>query len=147
MGKSTVDASAGFGLRDKLAYAAGDFGCNMSFALKGYLTIYWTQFMGIDNYLMASLLLIVQIWDAINDPIIGAMVDADTHKYRRNKFLAYIWFGAIGLTVAGALCYLPVPAGSRYGQEYSVCGRLYDLGCFLHRCKCAVWLDAVSDLG
>ena len=91
MGKSTVDASAGFGLRDKLAYAAGDFGCNMSFALKGYLTIYWTQFMGIDNYLMASLLLIVQIWDAINDPIIGAMVDADTHKYRRNKFLAYIW--------------------------------------------------------
>lgn len=76
MGKSTVDASAGFGLRDKLAYAAGDFGCNMSFALKGYLTIYWTQFMGIDNYLMASLLLIVQIWDAINDPIIGAMVDA-----------------------------------------------------------------------
>ena len=55
MGKSTVDASAGFGLRDKLAYAAGDFGCNMSFALKGYLTIYWTQFMGIDNYLMASL--------------------------------------------------------------------------------------------
>lgn len=52
MGKSTVDASAGFGLRDKLAYAAGDFGCNMSFALKGYLTIYWTQFMGIDNYLM-----------------------------------------------------------------------------------------------
>lgn len=75
MGKSTVDASAKFGLRDKLAYAAGDFGCNMSFALKGYLTIYWTQFMGIDNYLMASLLLIVQIWDAINDPIIGAMVE------------------------------------------------------------------------
>jgi len=46
MGKSTVDASAGFGLRDKLAYAAGDFGCNMSFALKGYLTIYWTQLWG-----------------------------------------------------------------------------------------------------
>jgi len=24
-----------FGMRDNLAYAAGDFGCNMSFALKG----------------------------------------------------------------------------------------------------------------
>ena len=24
-----------FGMRDKIAYAAGDFGCNMSFALKG----------------------------------------------------------------------------------------------------------------
>jgi len=24
-----------FGMRDKVAYAAGDLGCNMSFALKG----------------------------------------------------------------------------------------------------------------
>lgn len=24
-----------FGIRDKLAYAAGDLGCNMSFSLKG----------------------------------------------------------------------------------------------------------------
>ena len=34
-----------FGIRDKIAYAAGDFGCNMSFALKSYLMIYWTQYM------------------------------------------------------------------------------------------------------
>ena len=86
MGKSTVDASAKFGLRDKLAYAAGDFGCNMSFALKGYLTIYWTQFMGIDNYLMASLLLIVQIWDAINDPLIGFWAVASCIVSMRSRF-------------------------------------------------------------
>ena len=36
-----------FGIIDKLAYAAGDFGCNMSFALKGYLMVFWTQYMGI----------------------------------------------------------------------------------------------------
>ena len=36
-----------FGMLDKLSYAAGDFGCNMSFALKGTLTTYWTQFMGV----------------------------------------------------------------------------------------------------
>ncbi len=96
-----------FGLRDKLAYGAGDFGCNMSFALKSYLTIYWTQYMGIDSILLASLLLLVQVWDAINDPLIGAMVDADKRKYKRNKFLAYIWAGSIGLLVAGALCYMP----------------------------------------
>ena len=96
-----------FGFIDKLAYGAGDFGCNMSFALKGTLTIFWTQFMGIDEILMASLLLLVQVWDAINDPVIGAMVDADRHQYKRNKFLAYIWAGSIGLLVAGALCYVP----------------------------------------
>ena len=98
-----------FGWLDKFSYAAGDFGCNMSFALKSYLTIFWTQFMGINQLAMAGLLLLVQIWDAINDPLIGAMVDADKHKYKRNKFLAYINVGAIGLTVAGALCFLPFP--------------------------------------
>ena len=92
-----------FGWLDKFSYAAGDFGCNMSFALKSYLTIFWTQFMGINQLAMAGLLLLVQIWDAINDPLIGAMVDADKHKYKRNKFLAYINVGAIGLTVAGGL--------------------------------------------
>ena len=96
-----------FGMRDKLAYGAGDFGCNMSFALKGTLTIFWTQYMGIDSYVMSALLLLVQVWDAINDPVIGAMVDADHRKYKRNKFLAYIWLGSIGLLVAGALCYIP----------------------------------------
>ena len=96
-----------FGMRDKLAYAAGDFGCNMSFALKSYLTIFWTQFMGIDEILMASLLLLVQVWDAINDPIIGAMIDADKRQYKRNKFLTYIWVGSIGLIIAGAACFIP----------------------------------------
>ena len=98
-----------YGWLDKFSYAAGDFGCNMSFALKGYLTLFWTQFMGIDQMVMAGLLLLVQVWDAINDPLIGAMVDADKHKYKRNKFLAYINVGGIGLTVAGALCFLPFP--------------------------------------
>lgn len=96
-----------FGVRDNLAYAAGDFGCNMSFALKNTMQVFWTQFMGIPLPVMAGLMLLVQVWDAINDPIIGAMVDADKHKYKRNKFLQYIWFGSLGLLVAGAACFIP----------------------------------------
>ena len=96
-----------FGMRDKLAYAAGDFGCNMSFALKGTMTIFWTQFMQMDSLIYAALLLVVQVWDAINDPLIGSIVDADRHKYKRNKFLAYIFVGSCGLLVAGALCFIP----------------------------------------
>lgn len=106
-GTATGGGLRKFGFKDVFAYGLGDFGCNMSFALKGYLTIFWTQFMGIDSMLLASLLLICQVWDAINDPIIGAIVDADTRKYRRNKFLAYVWAESIGLLVAGALCYIP----------------------------------------
>ena len=97
-----------FGMRDNLAYAAGDFGCNMSFALKGTMAIFWTQFMGMDLW-YSLLLIIVQVWDAINDPLIGSMIDADKHTYKRNKFLQYIWAGSIGLIVGGACCFLPFP--------------------------------------
>ena len=37
-----------FGMRDKIAYAAGDFGCNMSFALiSSYMADFYTQYIGI----------------------------------------------------------------------------------------------------
>ena len=98
-----------FGMRDKLAYAAGDLGCNMSFALKNTVSIFWTQYMGVSLEAMAILMLIVQVWDGINDPIIGSMVDADKRQYKRNKFLQYIWAGSVGLLVAGAAMFLPIP--------------------------------------
>ncbi len=98
-----------FGILDSVSYAAGDFGCNMSFALKSTLIIFWTQFMRMDSALYALLLIIVQVWDAINDPLIGSIIDADRRKYRRNKFLTYIFGGSIGLVVGGALCFIPLP--------------------------------------
>ena len=97
-----------FGMRDCLAYAAGDLGCNMSFALKSTMSIFWTQFMRMDLW-YALLLIVVQVWDAINDPLIGTIIDADKHQYKRNKFLTYIWAGSIGLIVGGACCFLPFP--------------------------------------
>ena len=97
-----------FGIRDSIAYAAGDLGCNMSFALKGTMSIFWTQFMGMDLW-YALLLIVVQVWDAINDPLIGSVIDSDKRAYKRNKFLTYIWAGSIGLIVGGACCFLPFP--------------------------------------
>ena len=106
--KLDANGKRAFGMRDCLAYAAGDLGCNMSFALKSTMSIFWTQFMGMDLW-YALLLIIVQVWDAINDPLIGSIVDADKRTYKRNKFLTYIWAGSIGLIVGGACCFLPFP--------------------------------------
>jgi len=60
-----------------------------------------------DSILFASLLIVVQIWDAINDPLIGYIIDADQRKYKRNKFLSYIFVGSVGLIVGGAICFIP----------------------------------------
>ena len=107
----TLDANGHrkFGIRDSVAYAAGDLGCNMSFALKGtIMPLFWTQVMGLSAW-YSLLIIVLQVWDAINDPLIGTIVDSDRHQYKRNKFLQYIWFGSIGLIVGGALCFLPFP--------------------------------------
>ncbi len=98
-----------FGIRDSVAYAAGDLGCNMSFALKGTMALFWTQVMGLGLW-YSLLLVVVQVWDAINDPLIGTIIDSDKRTYKKNKFLSYIWFGSIGLIVGGALCFLPFPS-------------------------------------
>ena len=104
-----------YGIRDSIAYAAGDLGCNMSFALKGTMSIFWTQFMGMDLW-YALLLIVVQVWDAINDPLIGSIIDADKHTYKRNKFLTYIWAGSIGLIIGGACCFLPFPNAPEWAK-------------------------------
>ena len=112
---ATLDAKGykKFGMLDKIAYAAGDFGCNMSFGLKGTVQTFWLIYMMMETGLLSILLLVVQAWDAINDPIIGAMIDADTRRYKRGKFKTYILIGAIGLIVGGAAVFLPFPGASQ----------------------------------
>ncbi|MBR2041446.1 MAG: MFS transporter [Oscillospiraceae bacterium] len=103
-----------FGMRDKIAYAMGDFGCNMSFSLKGTVQTFWLVYMTLETGLLSLLLLLVQIWDAINDPIIGSMIDADRRNYKHGKFKTYIFIGACGLLVAGALVFIPAPNASTW---------------------------------
>ena len=98
-----------FGMRDKIAYALGDLGCNMSFSLKGTVQTFWLVYMMLETGLLSALLLVVQIWDAVNDPLIGSLIDADRRKYKMGKFKTYILIGAIGLLVGGAAVFLPFP--------------------------------------
>ena len=98
-----------FGIRDKLAYAAGDLGCNMSFGLKGTVQTFWLVYMFMETGLFSILLLLVQAWDAINDPLIGTLIDSDRRKYKLGKYKTYILIGALGLLVGGAAVFLPFP--------------------------------------
>ena len=97
-----------FGWRDKIAYAMGDFGCNMSFALNGTLTTFYTMYVGLSTEIMALLIILLKVWDGINDPIMGALMDRFKPKNGKSKFKPWIFWGAIALTVSGAMVFLPV---------------------------------------
>ena len=97
-----------FGIRDKLAYAAGDAGCNLSFGLKSTVQTFWLVFMMMETGLFSILLLIVQAWDAVNDPMIGSLIDNDKRRYKMGKYKQYIFLGACGLLIGGAAVFLPL---------------------------------------
>ena len=109
--KKSIDPVTGkrpFGIKDKLAYAAGDAGCNLSFGLKSTVQTFWIVYMMMETGLFSILLLLVQAWDAINDPLIGSLIDSDKRKYRMGKYKQYIFLGACGLLIGGAAVFMPL---------------------------------------
>lgn len=109
-----------FGIKDKVGYAMGDFGCNLSFALIGtYMMDFYTQFIGLSETTWAILIILVKIWDAVNDPIMGAVVDSKRIG-KSGKFKPWIKIGSIGLILAGALAFIPIP-NAPYGIKVTVC--------------------------
>lgn len=98
-----------FGWKDKLAYAMGDFGCNMSFALNTTITTFYTMYIGLSTEIVAILIVLLKIWDGINDPIMGAIMDRFKPKPGGSKFMPFIFWGSIALVVSGAMVFLPIP--------------------------------------
>ena len=74
-------------------YMFGDWGGCMTFALMGSLfTMYCTNALGVNPTLLGTLVIIWTIWDAINDPMMGALMDKAFAKKqdKRGKFRPWL---------------------------------------------------------
>lgn len=113
-----------FGMRDKIGYMMGDFGCNMSFQLIGsFLMLYMTQGMGLSMASWSIIVIIAKIFDAINDPIIGAMADArKPGKY--GKYIPWIFFGAFAIAITTTLLFIDIRGLSLAGR-FAYCLIMY----------------------
>ena len=92
--KSTKNLAKG-GLTTKhwFGYMFGDFGGCMTFTLMASIfSMYCTHVLGIDPILMGTLVLIWTIWDAVNDPMMGALMDKvfAKHQNKNGKFRPWI---------------------------------------------------------
>ncbi len=90
-------------MRDKLGVTLGDLGCCCTEQFRAmFLTVFYTLVLQVNPFHVGILMLITKIWDAINDPIIGALVDMrGTHK--GGKFIP--WIRAFSFPMA-VLCIL-----------------------------------------
>lgn len=112
-----------FGARDKWGYAMGDLGCNTSFALNSYLMLFYTQYIGLSLATWGVIIMILKVWDAINDPIMGALIDT-IKPGKKGKFKTPIFYGSFLLMFSGALCFLPIPSAP-YAVKVAVCMLAY----------------------
>ncbi len=73
-------------LISKIAYGMGDVGCNFSWMFVGnFLMIFYTDVFGISMSAVAALMLFSRFWDAINDPIVGALSDKTNTRWGRYR--------------------------------------------------------------
>ena len=80
-------------LREKFSYGIGDFASNMSWALVStFLTYYYTDVFGLAPAVAGVLLLIARVWDGVNDPIMGLIMERTRSKYGR--FRPYLLYRA-----------------------------------------------------
>ena len=76
----------GLTLKKKFGYGLGDAGGCMTFAIMGStFAMYCTDALGINTALLATLLVIWNVWDFINDPLMGALMDKVFAKSRNPK--------------------------------------------------------------
>lgn len=105
-----------FGMRDKIGYAFGDMGCNFSFQLvSSYMYLFYTQCIGLSATHWAWIIIVSKIWDAVNDVLIGSLVDR-THIGKKSKFMPWISIGSVGLIVFSIMIFTPVEGFSQTGK-------------------------------
>lgn len=131
MDTSYISRTSGIGAKDKIGYAMGDVGSLLVFGLvQSVLQKYYTDVLGIGVVSIMLMFIVARVWDAINDPIWGRIVDAvptaENGRYRR-------WMKSLAVPVAvsAVLMFVKIPGLSERGYliyayvTYILFGMLY----------------------
>lgn len=101
------DNRVALGVFEKLSYASGGVGTCMCFmAIGGYLLYVYTDIFHMNAVTAANIFLFTRFWDAVNDPMMGAVVDLRIFaKKGRGVYRPWILIGLPFLLVFFALCF------------------------------------------
>ena len=103
-------------LKGKFGYGVGAVGLDLSYGLfYSYLSLYLTDALGISPLFLLILAPVARLWDGINDPMMGSIVDRTRHKM--GKYRPWILRGAVLNSIV--LCLLfnnPIKNSSSIGM-------------------------------
>lgn len=97
--------------KERLIFALSAVGSYMIVGFtNGYLMIFFTDLLIVTPTFVFWLMVASRIWDAINDPLMGIVIDKTHTKY--GKMRPYVFIGAISIFVFTILLFLPIPNAS-----------------------------------
>lgn len=113
----------------KIGYGFGELGSQCSWTLiSSYLTVFYTDVVGLTPAIISAIMLIARIWDAVNDPMFGVL--AENTRSRWGRFRPYILWGAPILALFNCLTFLNLDIPGTWkaiwcGFTYIACGMAY----------------------
>lgn len=112
-------------LLKKIGYGFGECGSQFSWTLvSSYLSVFYTDVVGLTPVVISAIMLIARIWDAVNNPIFGSIAENTRSKWGR--FRPYILFGSPILALFNCLCFLNLDISNT--AKVLWCGITY-IGC------------------
>ena len=102
-------------VRNYVGYAMGDMAGVLTFGTIGsFLQMFYTDILHISLGSITVLMMVARIWDAVNDPMCGALIDSrKPTKYGR--FRPYVWYFSIPLALAFIATFYKVPGLTEKG--------------------------------
>lgn len=90
---------------EKMSYGVGDIASNFTWGMvTSYLLFFYTDVFGLTAATAGTLFLITRLWDAVNDPIMGVIIDKTNSKHGKTR--PYLLWFAIPLAVVGTLTFI-----------------------------------------
>jgi len=102
------------GTKEKAVYYSYFLGQNMLyFIVNQYAMLYFTDYVGITAKVVGTIFLCARIWDAVDDPMFGVIVDKANMK--KGKYKPWMNFVSIALPVVSFLlfCIPNIPMGGK----------------------------------
>lgn len=91
-------------IKEKIGYSIGDSAFNFYFQMYiVFMLFFYTDVFGISAAVVGTMFLVSRIWDAVNDPLMGALADRTNSRW--GKFRPWIFFAAFPLAISGVLCF------------------------------------------